>query len=385
MSTAFTPRLLVDGLRQRCPRARNELELQMSAPLERLCRAHAARHPDLLVDETLISRLLHWLDAWLRNLPQVNINRWDNSPAPWRLFCIENLSSVSRLMLWEPGGFEPFAAWEEVSCPPEMQTGVFRGDEHAFRQTRELPTWVHDHAETLGYGLQLYFRPRDRVGGDWILLGFGRTSDLHALVADFCGKSWTGFVLKQCVHLAWKSTLPRSDHPKALLQKLHERLRNQLPEGTFVEVVAAHFHADGTSQFASAGMGNVLLLPAATGAVAREKLSALPMGIDEITDLESQTWVANLMSADEVSLSSDGLYDQPTELGRIGESLVTTLNTFAPVANLHSALVSLVNTALESEKQHDDLTILSIKRTARCGENGGTPAIDTALTGVAVP
>ena len=364
MSLSFsTPRSLVDALRRRCPLAQTELERRLSGPVEALCRSYLARHPDLVVDVDLIARLLRWIEAHLIRLSETSIGQWGASPDPWRLFCLEMLAAVTRLMLWEPPQANQSHGDDARIRPAVESSGVFILDEAQLRETGVPPSEVRELVQRSGYDVELYFRSRDAVGGDWVIIGPGPDHGFWTIVADFMGKSWIAFVLKKCVCLAWDSQLRRRvEAPSALLQKLHAALLDKLPEGTFVELLAGQFQANGLTEIVSAGMGHLLALDAATATVSAELLSAPFVGLDVGKTAVRQVWQTQFAAGDQVLLSTDGMYDQPLPTGRIGGSLVAAVNAIAPVGDLHGRVVKIVELALQTHHQHDDLTLLTVTR-----------------------
>jgi hypothetical protein len=150
-----------------------------------------------------------------------------------------------------------------------------------------------------------------------------------------------------------------------------------LPDDLFVEAVAGRFTPSGEATVAAAGGFHPILRRSKANVLESLSLSGCFLGL-EIGDRDQSRW--ELDDGDELMLATDGLFDQPCgaeeRLGRLLSSRCQDQLRSEPRA-LHEAVVAVLGKVLGQHPQHDDITVVTLRR--RGGASGITGISDAGM------
>jgi hypothetical protein len=347
-----TPRDLIAALRQGSPSAWAELEGQCRRPIHDLVQE---------IDDQLCLRQ--------------NVNRLAEYTLRW---------AAMHLRVQEPAKFDGLS-WEVFHHYVQWKASqMLWGSVPAGRWLRRCPRWLRPVAavvwrrrlrrtglrgagpvalpDSAVFAAAVFNRPLDLVGGDW----YAATCDgdtLWVLLADVCGKSWPAYVLSQGLPFLWDCCLvTQPADPAGMLAQLDGHLQACLPDGLFVEATVARFAARPEAQalVAAAGRSVVLRRDAGQGTVGRHDLGGPFLGLGLAEPHDQTAW--SLQVGDEVLLASDGLLDQPAGPQRLEAVLKTLALPHHDASTLHEAVVRLLQETLRDHPQHDDITVVTVRR-----------------------
>jgi hypothetical protein len=309
-------------------------------------------------EKRLADHALRWAEMHLRvQDPAMFDGLAATADLSWEVFG-QYVALRAAKMLWDP---VPAGPWLR-RCPRWLRplAAAFcrrwlRGE----RPRTSAPVILQDFA---AFTTSVFSRPLDLVGGDSCTAGCDGDT-LWVLLADVCGKSWPAYVLSRGLPPLWESCLcARPVDPGGVLAILDGHLLECLPEGLFVEATVARFCADPQGEVSAAAGGKSLVLRRGKGqgAVDWRVLGGHYLGLGLGGSYDQEVWP--LLVGDEVLLSSDGLLDQPSGEQKLEAVLKPPVLPIDYSGNLHEAVVRLVEEALGKHSQHDDITVLSVRR-----------------------
>ncbi len=336
-----TPRQLVESLQSRDRRARDQFWALMRPALERLIDRLVAQHQLKGQHERLVLHALHTAETWLRTRPPDEFDALG-----WRAFQAALLVHVTKMSA------TPFG---------QQQPGV--------PSAQHLPLPLPDSP---GYHTQTVFLPFEQLGdawfgGDWYGGARGSDGSLWLLLADITGHGYHAHLLASALpsvfQMCWPLASKPGCQPADLLAEMHHLFEDCFPEGVYVEATLVRLDLNGVVTVAPAGGSRLLLHRTGTDRVDLISLRGAWLGLAIPSQTDQRSWA--LQPDDELILGTDGLFDQLAflpgrdlpDLGR-GEG-----------ADLFGRLQELLQTALTQKGQHDDITVVALRRLAG-GTNG---------------
>jgi sigma-B regulation protein RsbU (phosphoserine phosphatase) len=232
-------------------------------------------------------------------------------------------------------------------------------------QQRLLPPHAPVVAGYDVHGVSLY---SDETGGDYfdyLPCSDGRRFDV--VVADVSGHG-----IGPALLMATTRALLHADHERdvdlgGLLGHVNRKLADDVGRGHFVTVFIATLAADSNAlEWASAGHDGGLLCRA-DGSVEALSVGDIPLGIDASWAYH-EAGRAVLAPGDVVVIATDGVWEAANPAGeRFGRERLNRLiasRRTATSAELCQAVIAAVADFRAGRAQHDDLTLLVIRRTA---------------------
>jgi serine phosphatase RsbU (regulator of sigma subunit) len=143
---------------------------------------------------------------------------------------------------------------------------------------------------------------------------------------------------------------------------MSQELEPVLPDAVFVEAALGRFTAAGEASVAGAGFCRVIFRHAAHERVQLCRVGGHLLGCFWGNDHDEVSW--SLVPDDELTMASDGLYDQPDMDGRELEHhiLEYLAQRLASGRTMHNALVEVVQKVLGTQPGRDDISVLSVLR-----------------------
>jgi hypothetical protein len=323
-----TPGDLVHALSARTPGAREQLVALLRSPLARLMEQLGVRHGRAADGDRLTLYALHLAETWLRTLlPH------ETRFLSWAAFRGAVLLQVAKLAA------QPFGTPKEPTSGP-------------------LPLPVSDT-----WSSRTLFLPHDRdgdraFGGDWFGGGRGADGSLWVLLADTTGHGYSAHLLASALPSVWRrcwETASPLAEPASLLTALHDLLEDSLPEGIYVEGTLVRLNPDGAITVAPAG-GTRLVLRRQGGSADYIQLRGAWLGLLPPSAADQRSW--HLEVGDELLLSTDGVFDQLTDLHPRPADLLADMTG----ETLFDAVELLLRQALALAPQKDDITMILVRR-----------------------
>jgi hypothetical protein len=328
-----TPRELIEALHQRGRGARAQLGQFLRAPLGQLLGQFITRHGLDEDRDVLLLHALHAAETYARTLPLSTFERLS-----WPGLRAALLLHVAKV------AFQPHG-------------GAVNGSRPGLPGPQSLP-------ECPVYYSQTFSRPYERLGdhwfgGDWLTGRLAADGALWVLIADVTGHGYYAYLLASGLPAVWRrcwESLPDSTAPAEVLAAMHHFLGDCLPDGVFVECTLARLGPDGSVTVAPAGGTRLLLRQAGEARPRLLKLRGMWLGLHPPSLEDQRRW--SLAHHDELLLASDGVFDQLADHG--GAESVRLLEGAS--ATLFDAVQELLNRSLAQGPQHDDLTMVLVRR-----------------------
>jgi Stage II sporulation protein E (SpoIIE) len=344
MNTDVTPFHLVTAIHSGDDQALQVLEHWCGQPIAALTArvadrvGHAGGHPTLLT-----SRALRWLVMYLRN----------RDPASYKTLRRETF--VKSLVLATYRWLD--LPWTDRPATP-----------------RSCPSEPAPDA----YKLRSYMHPLEALGGDCWCQDGGRGNPLWVIVADVTGHGYAAYLLAAGLPHLWRSRpivelRARAKEPGEVLNALGAELESVLPDETFVEAVLGRFGLTGEALLAAAGSSLPVLRRSRIDRTEFHSLGGPLLGL-EIGSRDQRSWT--LDPGDELLLATDGLFDQPCgDERRLKVRLPDCLGThLSEGRDLHEAMIEVLGEALCAASQHNDITMVTLRRRERLRAPGAGDA-----------
>lgn len=340
MTPYSTPSDLVLALKRRDPPARRHLTERYLEKLVRLIGRLGERLSASDSRARLSEYALHALEMWL-----FSQRAGAFSDDTWKSF-------DARVLLY---------LWRILSVP---------------RQDHQSPSTVAAPAATEiqsgPFAVRSFIRQLDGVGGDSWMHDASDSDSLLILVTDVTGHGLPAHLLASGLPDLWRMCLaryPAADRrPGMLIAELDRELLGVLPEGVFVEATLAQFvgSAPATARLCVAGNSAVIVRSVTARMM---KLGGMYLGlISGVTRTDTEL---DFGPDDELIAATDGLWEQPTdEAGnlRVSDSVAEFLKNLKPTDNLHNAVISFLENAIQqSGEQHDDLCVVTVRNSGVAG------------------
>jgi len=327
-----TPFELVTALCLADGQARALLEAWCREPITRLVATVADRlGPETGDPEKLTGRALRWLEMYLRahdHSVYQSVGR--------RTFVISLILAANR--------------WLDPLDPNRYESLALAHGEHDFD----------------AYKLRSYTRPLDRVGGDWWDHDVDPGRVLWVIIGDVTGHGYPAYLLAAGLPHLWRTKAianlrARMQEPRALLGALGREVEAVLPDDVFVEAVLGRFASSGEVVLAAAGGARPILRRSQAELPEFHSLSGCLLGL-ELGDRDQCSW--SLDDGDELLMATDGLFDQPlSDRERVGKRLAGDCQQrLAAGHDLHGAVLDVLSQVLEENAQHDDITVITLRR-----------------------
>jgi hypothetical protein len=334
MSNDTNPIDLVEGLHRADECARDQLRHLCLGSIERLVDRLMTRHRPNAERKVVIDRTLRWVEMYLRSRSAARFDGMNS-----RAFLALILASAYK-MLTPPELHcqqEPFAAMSEpLQCPN-------------------------------GYQVWRFCQPCEQVGGDWLGIDDSSGADLWTLVIDVTAHGYASYITAHGVSHLWRARpiveLRASGRtPREILGVMSRELEPVLPDEVFVEAALGRFTSTGEASVAGAGFCRVIYRRGGQACVKLQRIGGHLLGCFWGNDHEQESW--SLLADDELTIASDGLYEQPDEFGhnleiRIVEHISRRL---APGGSTHNAILEILKDVVGNRPRHDDVTVLSVLR-----------------------
>jgi serine phosphatase RsbU (regulator of sigma subunit) len=205
------------------------------------------------------------------------------------------------------------------------------------------------------------------VSGDWLGVDHSTGEDLWTLVIDVTAHGFPSYVTAKGVSELWRS--PRivemresRRSPHEVLGVMSQELVPRLPDEVFVEAALGRFTAAGEAHVAGAGICRVILRRAGQQHMDLRRIGGHLLGSFWGNDHDQQSW--SLLTNDELTIASDGLFEQPDERGcELEKSIIQRIQgRLAPGRNLHNALVEVLGEIVGDVPRGDDISVISVLR-----------------------
>jgi serine phosphatase RsbU (regulator of sigma subunit) len=218
-----------------------------------------------------------------------------------------------------------------------------------------------------GYKVYRFSLPCEQVGGDWLGVAHANGEDLWTIIIDVTSHGYVSYITATGVSDLWEARkvvelrlLGRS--PRDVLAVMSQELETVLPDEVFVEASVGRFTADGEALVAGAGDCRVILRRAGQDHVNLQHIGGHLLGSFWGNEHEQESW--NLLAGDELTLASDGLYEQPDQDGHhlVNRIVDQISRRLAPRSLMHNALLEMLADVVGNQPRRDDITVLSVLR-----------------------
>jgi hypothetical protein len=334
MPDSLNPIDLVEGLHRIDENARDQLRRLCLGPIERLVDRIMARHCPRVERKVVIDRTVRWIEMYLRSRSATFFNGMDT----WAFLALILASAYKMLT---PA---------ELDCPREPVTGM--------SEPLQCPN---------GYQVWRFCLPCEQVGGDWLGVDHSSVEDLWTLVIDVTAHGYASYITAKGVSHLWQARpivdLRASGRaPRDVLSVMSQELEPVLPDEVFVEAALGRFTSAGEVSVAGAGFCRVIFRRAGQNRVDLQRIGGHLLGCFWGNDHDQESW--SLLADDELTIATDGLYEQPDGDGHQLESRIVEhiAQRLALGGITHNAVLEILRDVVGDRPQHDDVTVVSVLR-----------------------
>jgi hypothetical protein len=360
MTPFLTPSELVDALHRGDPGARESLERLCRDPIARLIGQIIKRYCLRYEGEALLDRTLRWLVLYLRSCDTSDFAGLSGDAF------LARIRVVAFKMLSPPelrtGGFGArllTLAWRlRENLRPDRLTwpiGQPSGRD-PYRRSSSIPGAYEYWINTL---------PREEVGGDWLGVDVEGDKSLWVILADVTGHGYAAYILADGLPYLWRThgiarLRATGCQPCELLDAIGRELESIIPDDVFVEAGLGRFTTTGEATVSGAGVCRVALRRSGQRMLTLYDFGGPPLGC-EWGRRDQRDWV--LQSADELTMASDGLFEQPDGDGRqLKESLTRrSVDHLSAGKSLHDAIMVTLSEVLGGRLHRDDITVFTLR------------------------
>jgi hypothetical protein len=325
---------LVECLRRGEKNGRDQLRQLCLGSIERLVERVFRDYRPTVDRSDVIDRTLRWVEFYLRSRPPLFFDGMNG-----RAFLALILSSAYKML-----------------TPPELDGS-----------RRPAPTVSEPLQCPSGYQVWKFCLPCEQVAGDWLGVDYASCSCLWTLVIDVTAHGYASYITAQAVSHLWQTQpIARlralSKSPGEVLSLMSQELETVLPEDVFVEASLGRFTADGEASLSGAGVCRVILRRAAHEHVHLSRFGGHLLGCFWGNDHDELNW--SLLADDELTIASDGLYEQPDLDGQHLEHRIVEYVTqrLAEGRTMHKAVIEVVHEVVGAQPIQDDISVLSVVR-----------------------
>jgi sigma-B regulation protein RsbU (phosphoserine phosphatase) len=224
-----------------------------------------------------------------------------------------------------------------------------------------------------GLDVDARYIPAQRVGGDLVDIVPLPANRLAVVVADVSGKGVAASILMAICRTHLRHALEHAESPAVVCRTVNRVMSGEIREGMFVTAAVAIIDpAAGTVTFARAGHEAPLVgrYDAARGGYAVEPVKCDGMALGLVSPEFFDTAIADCTVPLEVGgmvvLYTDGLTEAPNAEDKEFSTarLIDAVRTHrqAASAEINAGILETVERFIGGSKQHDDLTLVTIKR-----------------------
>lgn len=221
-----------------------------------------------------------------------------------------------------------------------------------------------------GYEMAAYYQPCDYVGGDYY--DFIEIDEQHLgfLVADVAGKGFPGALVMTQVRTLMRSEAMHTLSPREVMIRMNRYLYQEVPRGMFVTMFYAVLdipHSIVTC--ASAGHNPMIYWDFTQQKFETIKPDGLALAVDNGRRFEpfTQEVEIHMLPGDRLSLYTDGVTETMDRKSQLyGDTRLAEVFTATLPSDCHrfiSTLIESLNEFRGKADQHDDITILALRRT----------------------
>jgi phosphoserine phosphatase RsbU/P len=226
-----------------------------------------------------------------------------------------------------------------------------------------------------GIDIDARYLPVQKLGGDLVDVLELADGRLAVVVADVSGKGVAASILMAICRTRLRHALREHASPAAVLRAVNHGIRGEMPEDMFITAVVAVFDP-GFGRLVLARAGHEVPVigrfdPATntfqTAAIMSRGI-ALGMAEPSAFDTRIEDKAVAFNPGDVFVLYTDGVTEAANEEGKefSGARLMDTVRTLraAPCVELNAGILETVTRFRGRRKLHDDLTLVTVKRTA---------------------
>jgi hypothetical protein len=344
-----SPIEFVAALRSRSCDAREELNHRLHRSIRDLVgivQRRFAVQDDL---ERLTGHVLRWVELYLVSRPESELKEIGRESGAGdseaeRRFVAYILAAAFRHFLYGPS---VLLRERKQSLLPERRAKEQSSDaQFAFALSE------------VGLSASCLRMPLDGVSGD-IADWASANGNLWIIIGDATGHGWLAYAVIDGVVCLWRALLRESPSisPRELCRKLDEHLYACLPDAMFVEATICGFNTKGVVRASPAGVCRLIFLRDAISTVEVAQLGGGYLGM-QLGEYSEE--VFQLGTGDQLTMASDGLYEQPRGNKQLIADLNGELAARCASESLHEAVSGLLEETLATNAQADDITVVSV-------------------------
>lgn len=227
-----------------------------------------------------------------------------------------------------------------------------------------------------GLDVDARYIPAQRVGGDLVDIVPLSADRLAVVVADVSGKGVAASILMAICRTHVRHALQRADSPAEVFRAVNKVMAGEMREGMFVTAVIAIVDAArGEVIFARAGHEAPLIgrFNAVRGSFAVDTITCEGMALGlvdpEFFDPAIADCVVPFDEGNLIVLYTDGLTEAPNvedkEFSTARLIDAVRMHRQAASVDINAGILETVERFIDGTRQHDDLTLVTIKRVAR--------------------
>jgi len=226
-------------------------------------------------------------------------------------------------------------------------------------QLEMLPDKAPDYD---GFDINGQSRPAKEVGGDFFDY-FPGENCLHIAIGDVCGKSIPASLLMTMTRALFLAAIDASDGPDEVMTMVNSLMIRTITQGKFVTGSLLCLHENNLC-YASAGHQPLLVYRASKDEFEEIDAEGIALGIIKDMPFEKVDFV---MDKDDIALLyTDGLNEamnsEREQFGYDNMRAVIRENSRKPSGDIINALTSAVLRHADGTDQHDDTTIVVVKK-----------------------
>ena len=214
-----------------------------------------------------------------------------------------------------------------------------------------------------------FYKPARFVGGDYFdVLEIGKDK-YGIIIIDVSGKGSGAAIIMAVISFIFHSEAMKTYDTSELMYQLNNKLIDRIPLGRFATGIYLIYDAkQEVIQFTNAGHSNLIYYQNSHEKVMEiDKAAALPIGIAK--DVKYERFAFKLSKNDAILLSTDGIYEAMDE-NRNEFTLEEVKKYFFNISKqsndpnfINKEIISAIQKFVGQAKQHDDMTLITIKKT----------------------
>jgi serine phosphatase RsbU (regulator of sigma subunit) len=220
-----------------------------------------------------------------------------------------------------------------------------------------------------GYDVSAYYSPSKEVGGDYYDFFLVDKTHLGMVCADVSGKGIPGSMVMMMTKALISYEAQANLSPRDIFCKVNRTLAKDIKRGMFV--TAFYMLLDiptARLTVASAGHNPLLLYRAATKQCIEVNPGGIALGFDKdgrLFERNMKEEIIQLQRGDRAVIYTDGITEamspEDEEFGEERMQAITVQTAGKTSAEYLTTLVNAIQTHSQSDEQHDDITIVTLK------------------------